>query len=140
MANQTAEQANQAEVCAQLDEKLRQLEAMMRENVATDEIARFLYWPEIVVANEGVEKVYRTFPEFLEMFADVVDSELSRDASWTSIDPVLASGDLAVALYQVTFRFPDGREDLHSRALYTWQRRGDEWKVAMEMAGAGTLN
>ena len=127
-------------VRAALAKRLTRLEAMTRQGVAPEQIAAFLYWPDIVVAGEGLGRVYRGLDDLLPMFCDVVTHQLSRDCSWTITDDVVHSGDVAATFLQVSSRYGEGQPDAHFCALYVWERRQGDWKVVREQVSLGLMH
>lgn len=130
--------AANAEVTAAILHRLETLSAHYAQGSDPEAIVRFLFWPEITTTGEGIDQVYRGIDAVLPL-AREFSGAMGRDVTWTLNDPVIASGDLAYCLAQVTCRYAD-REAVSYRALYVWQRRGDDWKVLNEMLCLGTTD
>jgi hypothetical protein len=127
-----------ADVEADLAGRLAKLTRMMASGVTADEVVDFLYWPEIVVAGEGLGKAYRGFAELRPLLRDYL-GQLGKDCSWTITDPVVTSGDVASTLIQVTCRYGGEQPDANYSVIYVWQRRAKEWKVVHELVCVGVL-
>jgi ketosteroid isomerase-like protein len=126
-------------VQAELEHRLAQLEDMTRRAVPPEDIAHFLYWPDVVVAGEGLERAYHSLPDMLPMFCDVVSNQLSRDCSWRITHDLVHSGDVAATFLQVTSRYGEGQPDANFCALYVWERRQGDWKVIREQVSLGLM-
>ena len=100
-------------------------------------LAEAMYWPEVVVTGEGIDKVYHHLSEMVEIAEDFGEL-LGRNASWTLAEPLLVSGDLASAYTQLRCTYDD-KPPYTLRILYVWHRRGGQWKVAHEMLCAGEM-
>ena len=120
-------------------ERYQALEAMMAIGSPPEKIAHFLYWPDVVVAGEGLGRVYRGLDDLSPMFTAVVSQELSKDCSWTMTDSMIHSGNVAAVFTQVTSRYGAEKPDANFCALYVWEKRGSDWKVAREQVCNGMM-
>lgn len=127
-----------ADVEADLAGRLAKLSGMMARGATADEVVDFLYWPEIVVAGEGLGKAYRGFAELRPLLREFL-GHLGTDCSWTITDPVVTSGDVASTLIQVTCRYGGKQPDANYCVVYVWHRRANEWKVVHELVCVGVL-
>jgi len=128
-----------AAIVAALTDRYEKLSEMMAQATPPADIARFLYWPEIVVAGEGLGRVYRGLDDLMPMFVAVVSTELSSNCSWTVTDPFVTSESVAAAFTQVTSHFGGTKPDTNYCALYVWEKRGTDWKVIREQVCNGLM-
>jgi ketosteroid isomerase-like protein len=117
--------------------RYRELSTKMANGVSAEDLMEFLYWPDVVVAGEGLGQVYRGVDALLPLAREFV-KQMGSDCLWTAIDPIISSGDLASSVAQVTCRYGGEQPDANYCALYVWQRRGEQWKVVHEQLCVGT--
>jgi hypothetical protein len=120
-----------AEFMVELEARLLNLRALFARGASAEEILPLLYWPDVVAAGEGLGQIYRGIPNLLPLAGEYVAS-MGRDCTWTLTDPVVSSDTVASTMLKINCHYDDGRADANYYALYVWERRGDEWKVAQE--------
>jgi len=113
------------------------MSALFAQQASPEEVYDYLYWPELVTTGEGLPCVFRGKENLMPTVAEFM-AAMGTDCVWTSVDPIIVSGNLASSLMQVSCRYPDA-PTVDYRAIYVWQKRGETWKVIHEMLCLGTV-
>ena len=138
MSGASVQSGNRSEAESVLQERFGRLSTMMAKGASAEELLEFLYWPEVVIAGEGLGKAYRGLEDLLPLAREYV-AQMGKDCTWTLSDPIVSSGDVASSYVQVTCRYGGEKPDANYCALYVWQRRGSDWKVIHEQLCVGTM-
>ncbi len=117
---------------------LQELSALIARKATAQEVLTHLYWPDVVVAGEGFGQAVHGVENLRPLAVEYLQ-QMGTDCSFVPSEPVLVSGDLASSFVQVTCRYHGAQPDAHYCALYVWQRRGADWKVAHEQVCQGSI-
>lgn len=119
---------------AGIDKTLANVNRLLARGTNAREVADMLYADDLQIAIEGERPFWRNLPSFLPKLEEYV----TQPCTLAAIDPIRASGDLAVAF--VSEHCPAtkaGAEDENYRMLYVFRSTPRGWRVTMEMAIAG---
>lgn len=118
------------DIAAVITRRFDAISAKFAAGTDADEILPFMNWPDAVVVSPSYPNQFNGSAELLPGAREYVIA-MGRDVTFEITAPVLAGGDTATVVARITCRHED-RDDDVSYALYVWNRRGGEWKVARE--------
>ena len=120
----------------ELQQKYAEIQKLIQEGAPADTIRTALYWPELINAGEG-KPTYRDQATFAPAFVNAI-AHLGKDCAISLAEPAVVGTHIAGVYSQFHCTYAD-KPDLDLRVLYVWQKRGNEWKVALEGYNKGKM-
>ena len=93
MSGASVQSGNRSEAESVLQERFGRLSTMMAKGASAEELLEFLYWPEVVIAGEGLGKAYRGLEDLLPLAREYV-AQMGKDCIPTLI---MISNSLCIA-------------------------------------------
>jgi hypothetical protein len=134
----SAADAQAKAMTAFLEHELDTFTDMEEQGVPAEELTKRFYWPEAVLAGEGVAKAARGPVEVAALVKSAgADVGVCRHALY---DPIVYSGHVASLIFDYTCQPPGNKPPMKFNTIYVWERRGKEWKIIREMFVSGSLH
>ena len=122
---------------AGVQETLDRVNALLKKNASAQLIADAMYEDDLMITGEGEKGLYRDLKSFMGQLAEYVKDGARCDLK--VVDPIRASGDLAVAfIFEHCAAAKAGEKDDDARILYVFRKGAHGYRVTMEMFGWGT--
>jgi hypothetical protein len=122
---------------AGVQKTIDRVNALLKNNASARVIADAMYEDDLMITGEGEKSLYRDLKSFMGPLAEYVKDGTRCDLK--VVDPIRASGDLAVAfIFEHCAAAKAGEEDDDARILYVFCRGPHSYRVTMEMFGWGT--
>jgi len=116
---------------------LDRVNALLKKNAPVQVIADAMYEDDLMITGEGEKGLYRDLKSFMGPLTEYV-----KDGSRCNlkiVDPIRASGDLAVAfIFEHCAAANAGEKDDDARILYVFRNGAHGYRVTMELFGWGT--
>lgn len=123
---------------AEVQNTLDRVNALLKKNAPVQAIADAMYEDDLMITGEGEKGLYRDLKSFMGPLAEYV-----KDGSRCNlkiVDPIRASGDLAVAfVFEHCSAAKAGEKDDDARILYVFRKGTHGYRVTMESFGWGTF-
>ena len=129
------------ETKAELAQVLQHAADALRAGASATEFSRLLYSPDLTVVGEGWPRAIRGVEAFLPDLTVLLDGwGPNADLTFSIVDPVIASGDVATTLVDVFVapKAPNSTAEYY-RVVYAWKRAANGWRVAAEMYTVGSF-
>jgi ketosteroid isomerase-like protein len=122
---------------AGVQKTIDRVNALLKKNASAQIIADAMYEDDLMITGEGEKGLYRDLKSFMGPLAEYVKDGNRCDLK--VVDPIRASGDLAVAfIFEHCAAAKAGEKDDDARILYVFRQGAHGYRVTMEMFGWGT--